>query len=94
MFRLAGLERPNREVREDELPQRLRRRTMMGRVFAYDHDFDDRGVIHWLSTGLGKSEWKNASLTGMVKVSSSSIEKGKVHHMIDRELVECWTKGP
>jgi hypothetical protein len=93
VFRLATFERPHREVREEDLPLRLRRRTLMGRVFNYDHDFDDRGVIHWLSTGCGKSEWKNASLTGMVKVSASSMEKGKVHNIIDRDPVECWTKG-
>eukprot|EP01122_Echinamoeba_exundans_P016919 TRINITY_DN8731_c0_g1_i1.p1 TRINITY_DN8731_c0_g1~~TRINITY_DN8731_c0_g1_i1.p1 ORF type:complete len:441 (-),score=39.49 TRINITY_DN8731_c0_g1_i1:364-1665(-) len=92
VFRLASYERPQREVREDDLPLRLRRRTLMGRVFTYDHDFDDRGVLHWLSTGCGKSEWKNASLTGMVKVSASSMEKGKVHNIIDRDPVECWTK--
>jgi hypothetical protein len=50
-----------------------------------------RGVVHFLATGGGKTEWKNPSLTGSIKVSCSSIEKGKAHHFVDLEAQDCWT---
>jgi len=71
---------------------RLQKRPVVGRLFDYMHDMDERGVIYYLSTNCLKSDWKNASLTGSIKVTASSIEKGKVHNVVDREPVECWTK--
>jgi hypothetical protein len=70
----------------------LRRRAQIGRIFEYKSDLDANGVIYFLSTNGGKAEWKNSSLTGAVKLSSSSIEKGKLHTLVEREPAELWTK--
>lgn len=50
-----------------------------------------RGVIYHLATNGGKAEWKNPSLTGSVKVSCSSMEKGKIHNFVDLEPQDCWS---
>lgn len=54
-------------------------------------DLVPKGVIYFLATNSGKSEWKNPSLTGSIKVSFSSIEKGKTHNLVDLEPQDCWS---
>lgn len=60
-------------------------------TFEHKSDFDNNGLLYYLSTNRGTSEWKNPSLTGSIKVSSSSIEKGKLHNIVDINPNECWT---
>ena len=50
-----------------------------------------KGLVYFLATNGGKSEWKNPSLTGSIKLSCSSMEKGKVHNLVDLEPQDCWT---
>lgn len=88
LYRLSFYE--NTTINRD-IPSRLQRREV-GICFEYKSDMDNNGIIYYLATGFGKTEWKNPSLTGSVKVSSSSIEKGKVHNIVDLLPKECWTK--
>eukprot|EP00029_Vermamoeba_vermiformis_P014214 TRINITY_DN933_c0_g1_i1.p1 TRINITY_DN933_c0_g1~~TRINITY_DN933_c0_g1_i1.p1 ORF type:complete len:527 (+),score=102.64 TRINITY_DN933_c0_g1_i1:1405-2985(+) len=92
MFRLSMYENPNRVSKSEELPTRLTERAQMGRVFEYSSDFDENGVIHYLGTNGRKNEWKNPALTGAVKVTASSIEKGKEIYIVDKTSKEVWTK--
>ena len=89
MHRLASVERSKPLPSQSKY---LKRVYQYARMFEYKKDFDENGVLFHLATNGGKSEWKNPSLTGSIKLGCSSIEKGKVHHIVDREPNECWTK--
>lgn len=89
LYRISFYE--DTKYKREEVPKRLQRREV-GICFEYKYDFDKNGVIYYLATGFDKTEWKNPSLTGSIKVSSSSIEKGKVHNIVDLTPKECWTK--
>jgi hypothetical protein len=99
--RLTVFEKPANLPADENLPLRLRKRTV-GRLFeppsAHEaHEANSsqlevpKGVIYFLATGGGRSEWKNPSLTGSIKVSCSSIEKGKPHNFVDLEPQDCWS---
>jgi hypothetical protein len=100
--RLTQFEKPTNLPLDENLPFRLRKRTM-GRLFeaptiveASDVNTSSltevpKGVIYFLATNAGRSEWKNPSLTGSIKVSCSSIEKGKIHNFVDLEPQDCWS---
>lgn len=100
--RLTGFEKPSNLPLDEHLPLRLRKR-VVGRLFeppSIPETSDansslltevPKGVIYYLATNSGRSEWKNPSLTGSIKVSSSSIAKGKTHNFVDLEPQDCWS---
>lgn len=101
--RLTLFEKPASVPADDVLPLRLRKRSV-GRLFEPPsalHSLGEassstsgevpKGVIYYLATNFSKSEWKNPSLTGSIKVSFSSIEKGKTHNLVDLEPQDCWS---
>ena len=58
----------NSPVSDSISPVRLEPRISFGMQFEYVDDFDENGIIHWISTdGLSKS-WENSHKTGLVKV--------------------------
>jgi hypothetical protein len=71
----------------------LQRRPTCGHLFEYSHDFDDRGVLYWIGTQGGQTEWSNpATLSGGIKITASSIEKGSPSDLAELKPTECWTK--
>lgn len=101
--RLTIFEKPTSVPADDLLPLRLRKRSVgrlfeppsalhaLGEVASAASGEVPKGVIYYLATNFSKSEWKNPSLTGSIKVSFSSIEKGKTHNLVDLEPQDCWS---
>ncbi|PRP81393.1 hypothetical protein PROFUN_11014 [Planoprotostelium fungivorum] len=71
----------------ESLCVRLRRRISCI-TFEYDHDFDDRGIIHYLTCG---NRW-NHSGSRDITVTASSTEMGRASDLLSRTPTELWTK--
>jgi len=91
LHRLAKFEAKS-PINHNALPLRLKKRVVRGRLFEYKSNQDGNGVIYYLATNGGKSEWKNPSLSAVIKFSSSSVEKGRVHYIVEKDALEFWTK--
>jgi hypothetical protein len=61
------------------------------RIFEYTSDFDKNGILYFISTNGGRSEWQNPAKTGEVKVSLSSSVKGKPELICELDPQECWS---
>lgn len=59
--------------------------------FVYDHDFDENGVFFYLGSEGKQVPFRNPHETGQIRVFSSSIGKGKLSDLINRELVNLRT---
>eukprot|EP01132_Coremiostelium_polycephalum_P004171 gene4171-5220_t len=97
IVRLGNFECPSSSVLQKRLANpRLMKRKTPGRVFEYSHDYDNKGVIYYLATNGYTSEWSNPALfpldSSRIKITSSSIEKGNPHDIVDLNPTECWTK--
>ena len=44
------------------IPKRLKPRVAFGMQFEYSHDYDQQGVIYWISTNGGKESPQNPHL--------------------------------
>lgn len=92
MLRLANFESPrklNNSV-EDGL---RKRRSSYGRVFQPSgNDIDKKGVLYYIATEEYREEWKNPHLTYMVQAEWSSLEKGSVECIFEKEPRECWSQ--
>ena len=45
-----------------------------GKLFEYEEDYDQNGILWWLGTMHGKEEeWKNPAERGLIKLSSSRV---------------------
>jgi len=77
---------------------RLAQRRREGIFFKYNPKDDDlgllesKGIINWIATSGGRSEWQNPHLTKKIIVTPSSIEKGDPKHLVARTPSELWTK--
>ena len=68
-------------------------REIYGISFQFHRDFDQQGILFYIGTNSGTEPWKNPALTGRVKVTASSMEKGQASYITDyKEPHECWTK--
>lgn len=63
------------------------------RLFTYQSDFDENGVLFYLGTGGGTSAWKNPALTGAVIATSSGMmpDSAPEAALCGREVVRCVT---
>ena len=59
--------------------------------FIYENDFDENGVIYYLGTEGGIKPFKNPHDIGQVRIFASSIGKGKLSDLVNRELVNLRT---
>ena len=72
---------------------RMAPREIYGISFQFHRDFDQQGILFYIGTNSGTEPWKNPALTGRVKVTASSMEKGQASYITDyKEPHECWTK--
>eukprot|EP00211_Chloroparvula_japonica_P006028 CAMPEP_0119121880 /NCGR_PEP_ID=MMETSP1310-20130426/2302_1 /TAXON_ID=464262 /ORGANISM="Genus nov. species nov., Strain RCC2339" /LENGTH=379 /DNA_ID=CAMNT_0007111461 /DNA_START=189 /DNA_END=1325 /DNA_ORIENTATION=+ len=92
MHRIRITERPN--LAPGIVPPRLQKRPVYGMRFDYSCDFDQNGILYWLATkGKGwDTDWVNPHISGEVKVTASSIEKGNPVDLLGRVPKELWTK--
>ncbi|KYQ93288.1 BTB/POZ domain-containing protein [Tieghemostelium lacteum] len=62
-------------------------------LFEYTSDFDNKGILYWIATnGNPKDTWVNPHQSQRIKVTSSSIDKGSHHGIVDLSPQEFWTK--
>lgn len=61
--------------------------------FIYDHDFDENGVFYYLGTEGGRTPFRNPHEIGQIRVFSSSLGKGKLSDLVNRELVNLRTQN-
>lgn len=91
MVRLKKVETPEDEP--ETLPIRMTPRETIGIEFRYHSDFDQNGILYYIGTNGNTESFDNPSLSGRVKMTSSSIEKGQPSFITDyREPRECWTR--
>jgi hypothetical protein len=50
------------------------------------------GIIYWLGAFHGTTEWKNPCDLKLIKVYSSSIDKGDPKALLDKNPSELWTQ--
>ena len=43
------------------------------RLFNYESDGDENGILFWLGTNYGQNKWKNPASQGLVTLSSSRV---------------------
>jgi len=93
MARLATHENPNAKspVALTSTTKQLQRNNEYGRVFEYEADFDNKGILYFIATNGYSSEWKHPAKNGLVKVSFSSVEKGDMDNICDLDPKECWS---
>lgn len=72
-----------------DIPAWLSPREPRGRLIEYDESTAVRGVLWTIGSRTG--EWKNPVLTGEVKVTASSVQKGKVPVLVEPTPREFWT---
>lgn len=92
MIRIANHENPEKSKSNIT---RLQRRSTIGRVFQYNYDFDDQGILYYIGTKGGSAKWRNPCLMEFgVKITSSSIERGNPIEILGRKATssEVWTK--
>jgi len=51
-----------------------------------------KGIIGWISTNHGRTNYRNPHNTGKVKVHSSSLAKGSLWVLVDSTPSDVWTK--
>lgn len=91
MLRLAKVEN-KKSLKPEEVLFR-RRRSSYGRVFQpSDIGFDSKGVLYYIATGEYKEPWENPFLKGIVAVEWSSLEKGSLLNILEKEPKECWSQ--
>ncbi|EGC35433.1 hypothetical protein DICPUDRAFT_16127, partial [Dictyostelium purpureum] len=61
-------------------------------LFEYQYDFDYKGIIFWISTDGNKEKWSNPHLTSKIKITSSSVDKGNLHDIVEITPNAFWTK--
>jgi len=92
MARLATHENPNAKLPATLhlSSKQLQRNNEYGRVFEYEADFDNKGILYFIATNGYSSDWKNPAKAG-IKVSFSSVEKGDMDNICELEPKECWS---
>eukprot|EP01084_Bolivina_argentea_P115834 205912_1 len=53
-------------------------------TFEYKSDYDENGILYWLGTNYGQTEWKNPAKRKLVALNSSGIGIGYIEDMICR----------
>eukprot|EP01083_Nonionella_stella_P025631 70601_1 len=63
----------------------------MDLAFKYSSDFDSNGIIYFLGSDYGKSDWQNPSEKGIIEIQSTPLGNGSksIHHFVGREAVHC-----
>lgn len=82
-------------VEEEELPLRLQRRPLYPVVIRYNA-IEKRippGIIDWIGRNAGRCEWTNPHVSGNVVVSTSSVCKGEVECLVNKQENELWSAG-
>eukprot|EP01128_Nolandella_sp_AFSM9_P002606 TRINITY_DN12979_c0_g1_i1.p1 TRINITY_DN12979_c0_g1~~TRINITY_DN12979_c0_g1_i1.p1 ORF type:complete len:436 (-),score=58.32 TRINITY_DN12979_c0_g1_i1:54-1361(-) len=69
-----------------------RRQASYGRVFEFDKEFDTKGIIYWIATNRYRDRWRNPQDRGLITVTMSSLEKGKLETICDLSPKECWSQ--
>lgn len=93
MIRLKTYEKGVGDVVEEEAKcKRLAPRITAGLRFEYRKDFDENGILFWISTNACREPWVNPDMGGKIKVTASSIEKGVPCELVSRSPTELWTK--
>jgi hypothetical protein len=79
------------ETDESEETLRMIPRVEYAILLDFSHDFDENGVLYHIGTKAYMQPWKNPATRGLVRVTSSSVEKGSVIFVLDRQPKEFWT---
>jgi len=87
MARLATHEKNEKQLNS----RHLQRPSAYRRIFEYTTDFDNKGILHFIATNGGRSDWQNPAKTGEIKITGSSIEKGQLEFICELEPQECWS---
>jgi hypothetical protein len=90
MERVRLLENPSALPNYEDV--RLQRRLANGIEFQYVSDFDEHGILHWIASNGNQEEWKNPHNQQLIRVSSSSLERGNWADLCERDPHELWTK--
>ncbi|GAM17293.1 hypothetical protein SAMD00019534_004680 [Acytostelium subglobosum LB1] len=61
-------------------------------LFEYNYDFDNKGIIYWIATMGLKEKWSNPHQSGRIKITSSSVDKGFHHDIVELSPSAFWTK--
>eukprot|EP01133_Synstelium_polycarpum_P015822 gene15822-18802_t len=61
-------------------------------LFEYNHDFDNKGILYWISSSGLKDKWTNPHTASKIKITSSSIDKGNHFDIVELVPMEFWTK--
>eukprot|EP01083_Nonionella_stella_P042846 115638_1 len=76
-------------------PSNIKSVTIDHLIFKYESDFDMNGIVYYLGSDGGKSDWQNPSKKGIIKIDSVPLRmdsKAK-HNFVGREPVRCLTKN-
>jgi len=90
LMRLATYEKSNEKFYADD--QRFHKRITCNTFEYKGANFDENGVIFYLSTNGGTEQYKNPQLTGKIFVTFSSIEVGSSADFLNKTPSELWTK--
>jgi len=61
--------------------------------FIYQYDFDENGLLYFLSTFGKTKKWINPHISGQIEVFASSIGAGKLEDIVGREVTNCRTQN-
>ena len=64
------------------------------KIFRYQSDFDNNGIIYWLGTNKGRnSEWVNPVGLNLIKIDSSQMGGGKAQYFVEHSNISRsnWT---
>eukprot|EP01084_Bolivina_argentea_P283634 485832_1 len=66
----------------------------IGNDMMISQDFNQSGIIYWLGTDKGESNWRNPAIINNVKVICSSVGFGSkpFHTIVGRKCLNCFTK--
>ena len=80
---------------QDEVVPERESDASQGKMFVYQSDFDDNGIIHWLGTNRGTSSWMNPADRGLVVVDGTKKASNGLDykHVLGKQVVRCATDG-
>lgn len=65
------------------------------KTFTYTSDFDTNGILYWTGTLQGSRQWSNPAVSGLVKITSSSLcgDSSPSTAIAGRASVRCVTEA-
>ncbi len=92
--KVSRLENPLQSSSQPPVIPRLRERKRYGLTFEYSDKSgvgpNGNGVISWIATNCGTTEYQNPILRGDIKITVSSIDKGDPNQLLGSEAMEFW----